>query len=377
MSRQNKRNREARRFGSPSRLVDIIAAGDWFMAGGDDDTKRKVESIAANAKAFDAAEVSEYFYAQNSKHDWSYDSDFPPMAVPFSTFFLEFARPSRLLSGEVAKAATMFPDKFGWLVIASDVNEMEVKGEAQLATLVQEAEYLERVIDRNKIQESIKNYNDPSKCVHLGPNEISYLRKIAMIRSITKGEPLLPPEYKWSMESYLFISHAGRTRLWASSGCIVTDSGKIAGYPIYGIYDDKSGAEERDTANALFLPVIMTLGFMNCKKGVAYRDIAPDPQINKERRKHGRKPFLRYSTIEIDGMKQVLRTERGIETNGLKKALHICRGHFATYADSMLGRKLDSPITVWRPSHIRGSAKHGVVVSDYVVKAGVAKEVKA
>lgn len=376
MSRQNKRNRDAKRFGKAERLADIISSGDWFMTGGDARTKEKTEALVAKSKVFDATDVSEYFYAQNAKHDWNYDSDFPPVAVPFSIFFLEFAKPSRLLSGSEAKASTMFPDKFGWLVIASGRDEMEGREKAGLETLTQKAERLERVVDKDKIRQSIKHFGDTSKCVVLGPNELKYLQTIARIRAVVNGEPLIPPEWMWSLESYLFISHAGSTRLWASSGCIVTDAGKIVGYPIYGIYGDKHGAEERDSANALFLPAIMTLGFMNCKKGVTYKDVDPDMQINRTRRKHGRKPFLRYSTIEIDGMKQVLRTEGGVETNGLKKALHICRGHFATYADSMLGRKLDKPVTVWRPSHIRGAAKQGVVVSDYVVKAGATVEAK-
>ena len=96
---------------------------------------------------------------------------------------------------------------------------------------------------------------------------------------------------------------------------------------------------------------------------------AHDVKKNRERVRAGLKPFLSYHTIQIEPVKQVLRTEGGIATNGLKKALHICRGHFATYRDNFMGRKLESPVTMWRPSHVRGSLEQGVVVSDYKIHA--------
>ncbi len=66
-------------------------------------------------------------------------------------------------------------------------------------------------------------------------------------------------------------------------------------------------------------------------------------------------------------MKEVLRREGGSETNGLKKALHICRGHFATYSpEHPLFGKFTG--TFWKPAHVRGSQEHGIVVKDYVIK---------
>lgn len=67
-------------------------------------------------------------------------------------------------------------------------------------------------------------------------------------------------------------------------------------------------------------------------------------------------------------MKAVLRTEGGIEQNGLKKALHICRGHFATYTDEkpLFGHFTG---TVWKPSHVRGNVTEGIVSKDYRVHA--------
>ena len=69
-------------------------------------------------------------------------------------------------------------------------------------------------------------------------------------------------------------------------------------------------------------------------------------------------------------MKRVLETEGGIKQNGFKKALHICRGHFATYTPEkgMMGRKLEEPVTVWKRAHVRGDVEHGIAAKSYKVK---------
>lgn len=105
---------------------------------------------------------------------------------------------------------------------------------------------------------------------------------------------------------------------------------------------------------------------MHCKN-VVMEAVEPDRALNRERKKHGFKPFLRYHTIDIEPMKKVLRTEGNIEAEGLKRALHICRGHFSTYSEErpLFGRVAG---TFWIPSHTRGSIKEGMVISDYNVK---------
>ncbi len=122
-------------------------------------------------------------------------------------------------------------------------------------------------------------------------------------------------------------------------------------------------------ANEVF-SVLFGLQFMHCKN-VKVQENQPAPKLSKAfNRRHGR-PLLSYKTLEIEPMKRVLESEGGIAQNGLKKALHICRGHFATYTPEkgMLGRKLDAPVTVWKPAHVRGDSSNGIVQKDYKVKA--------
>lgn len=113
--------------------------------------------------------------------------------------------------------------------------------------------------------------------------------------------------------------------------------------------------------------VMLAISFTHAKN-VRTVDVEPPAKVAAKRRKAGKPVGVTYKTLVIDGMKEVLRTEGGVERNGLKKALHICRGHFATYtADKPLFGKVTG--TFWKPMHTRGSKARGEVKKDYKVTA--------
>lgn len=115
-------------------------------------------------------------------------------------------------------------------------------------------------------------------------------------------------------------------------------------------------------------PVLLALSFMHCRN-VKVLSENPPPKLSKKYQKKTGRPLLRYRVLQIDHMKQVLEREGGISQNGLKKALHICRGHFARYGQEGKGLLFGKhAATVWVPMHSRGSAREGVVVKDYEVK---------
>ena len=77
-------------------------------------------------------------------------------------------------------------------------------------------------------------------------------------------------------------------------------------------------------------------------------------------------PRIRFYTLEINPMREVLRREGQAERVGLVRALHICRGHFATYTPEhpLFGKYVG---TFWRPDHVRGSREAGEVNKNYSV----------
>jgi hypothetical protein len=118
-----------------------------------------------------------------------------------------------------------------------------------------------------------------------------------------------------------------------------------------------------------FCPIYVALSFLHCKNVVRIEHV-PDRALVKRSRERGNPLPLKYHTLEIEPMKQVLRTEGQIEKVGLERALHICRGHFAHYAEDgpgLFGKGLHGDF--WIPQHVRGTEKRGVVISDYNVNA--------
>lgn len=115
-------------------------------------------------------------------------------------------------------------------------------------------------------------------------------------------------------------------------------------------------------------PILMAVSLLHCRN-VKVMDNEVPPKVAAKRRKAGKPVGVTYKTLVIDGMKEVLRREGGVEKNGLKKALHICRGHFATYTEDkpLFGRITG---TFWKPMHTRGNKERGEVKKDYTVIAG-------
>ena len=116
---------------------------------------------------------------------------------------------------------------------------------------------------------------------------------------------------------------------------------------------------------SITIPINLAISFMHCKNVTLQKE---EPHKRRSRQWHkatGRK-LVRYHVLEIDRMKTVLATEGQESEIGLKRALHICRGHFKDYREGagLFGKY---PVLVWTPDHLRGSADQGVVLKDYKV----------
>lgn len=112
--------------------------------------------------------------------------------------------------------------------------------------------------------------------------------------------------------------------------------------------------------------LFLCLSFLHCKN-VAQVENAQSFKLQRARMRRGKPPLVTYRTLEINPMKEILRTEGRSEEVGLKRALHICRGHFASYTED---KKLFGRITgrFWIPAHVRGSKEVGEVKKDYKIK---------
>ena len=89
---------------------------------------------------------------------------------------------------------------------------------------------------------------------------------------------------------------------------------------------------------------------------------APHPEpfpllLSRAHYRHHGRPLLRYYTLVIKPMQQVLRQVGRSDEVGPPKALHICRGHFKDYRRSGLFGKHQG--LYWFDMHVRGTAERG------------------
>jgi len=112
------------------------------------------------------------------------------------------------------------------------------------------------------------------------------------------------------------------------------------------------------------------VAFANCLahcRNVEVRDRPVSRQQRRMAERQGR-PVTVYKELVIDAFRKQVRYETQEDGgNEIKRALHICRGHFATYGD-------DNPLfgkhtgTFWRPMHVRGHTEVGEVKKSYKVE---------
>lgn len=116
-----------------------------------------------------------------------------------------------------------------------------------------------------------------------------------------------------------------------------------------------------DFVKNVFIVSMTSLCFINCRNIKIV-----DRKTNREKKgKKEKKQFIRYHILEIDEFKKVQKNiGNKKKTTDIKKPLHLCRGHFATYtSEAPLFGKVTG--TFWKPMHVRGSAEAGAVVKDY------------
>lgn len=82
--------------------------------------------------------------------------------------------------------------------------------------------------------------------------------------------------------------------------------------------------------------------------------------------KNRKPPKLKFRTLEIQSTTYSRESPLLGDSSNLesKTAKHVCRGNFAHYTEEnkLFGKYVGM---FWRPMHIRGNAKHGIVGKEY------------
>lgn len=177
----------------------------------------------------------------------------------------------------------------------------------------------------------------------------------------------IPENTRWILRSQCFGKVADGYKLmnWIHYIAVAEDGGLC---DFLGCEPSALHIPDQSTPSHFYneaLVALIAICFSHCK-GTQIKEWRPSRQVRRAAERTG-KPIYTFHTIDIQPSTHILRTEGRISENGLAKALHICRGHFAHYtAEKPLFGKHTG--TFYRPMHLRGSQDAGVVEKDYRIK---------
>jgi hypothetical protein len=185
---------------------------------------------------------------------------------------------------------------------------------------------------------------------------------------LTPAGPLRWLLYAMPIARSTGLPPVGPVKVWVAG---LSSEGQVAPtisghYCNFSIYPEGTTEEAAKAFSVMMTVGLLTLAFLNCRNVVAAEHL-PTRQERRALQRQGL-PAVIFRTVNIEPMKTVLRDEGRIAEVGLRRSLHICRGHFAHYGeDKPLFGKYSGQF--WRPAHVRGNAEVGMVVKDYNVRA--------
>lgn len=271
--------------------------------------------------------VTRYFYEGTDKEVWPW-SDFPNVAPPWPRFFIETTAPALIVSEQFGirkwKDDKDRPRRWGALVVA-----LRLDGER------------------------------PPRPVDADDNLARFLGL-----GVSSGA-------KWCLwMSCVLEIRPGRILAADQLGLIVRGDGHIDDTcPVASMTSPfmhhAIGGSSPDNTRSLYDPLLLAISFAHCRN-VEMLDQTPPRHERRYAEKNGLPAPVTYKILDISAMQGVLRSEGKSESEGLQRALHICRGHFAHYDEKPLFGKVQG--TFWIPDHVRGSAGAGIIVKDYRVR---------
>lgn len=119
--------------------------------------------------------------------------------------------------------------------------------------------------------------------------------------------------------------------------------------------------------NDMLQPLFATCAFMHCRNV----EIIDEPltrqqsRFKKRQKKKGR-DVTYFNILDLYPFRRQIVKDGDSISTGVKRAMHMVRGHFATYTEEapLFGHTVGS---VWKPAHARGHQSEGKIVSDYEI----------
>ena len=280
---------------------------EWFRS-----TNKYLMDKVRQAQVFEISNISDYYYSYNDQEEWHLYEDFPSVKAPFDCVWFEFKGPSVVLSREFGTQHQSGPfPTFGVLIFSQDLPE-------------------------NK---TFKDATSQTCFMFIRPGGSDIVFGPVCTAAYLVDDTGKPTPYNKSANNVVFAT--------------LLDT---LGRPLQKV-------EDLQSMFALAHPALLAMTFLNCRNTQVIKR-SPDEKLSRLDVKKGRKPLVYFHTLEIEQVKQIIACNKG-EEGGLKKALHVARGHFKDYREhGLFGRT--KGLFWWGPS-IRGTESAGVVTKDYSI----------
>ena len=357
---------------------------------------RRLEPVLRRCQKIVADNVARFFFEVSDKENWDRIDDFPNVAPPFREFWIE-ARAPKMINSEIYGLRSWEEagrgDIQGWGVLfLCDDLEGRLPAEPDMEAL------RSRVTAYNR---TLEPYEKGTRPLPTEPDQLKALRQTAgtrrllgkILEDLGRGDrssfdavaSIRDMEVRWCMETYVFID-LGKITFWKhlplmSFQWFIKPDGRFASFPsdphtamceqVLPDYTAKSMDNQPPTALgeeliAFVNATLLAICFMHCKN-VQLCAVNPNPKESKLWQARHEMPLQKYTVLEIDHLKQSLRTEGRMDETGLKRAMHICRGNFAHYTEDhpLFGKYIGD---FWRPQHMRGNESLGRIDKIYEVK---------
>lgn len=366
----------------------------------------------------EGSHVSDYYFQGTDQEMWDLRDDFPNIAPPFEKFFVEFRAPSQIISkasglqewdldrrpvqwGALCLSNTV--DSLGTDLDSPDGRYMAIKRAETILKSVEQSLDFSRLAEIKSLEQMTRYMDSLPKerrnglLVYYAWNDTLNLMRENKWEEVKTRALKNLEGVKWNLGLMLFIKFNAPSLQSSIKPCWgieihVGHDGKAIknangdASAIHHAYGNVQASIEDALATSIddgvelqmklrdsFMPMIHTtllaVSFMHCKNVVLTRQTPPKIKPTpKQKRWHTETQQLStYHVLNIEPMKQVLKTEGQSEKTGLQRSLHICRGHFAHYDEEhkLFGKYAG---TYWKPQHIRGTQKVGVVAKDYRIK---------
>lgn len=319
-------------------------------------------------------EVTEYYYALTGKEIWDI-TDFPNVAPPFKSFWMETSKPSKIVSEEFGTMAwesdgNLRPSRWGVLFCTVPKEHLAEPSRGgvlfnqwdllQFEWLLEAVMFVERP---GYVITPVWAWSIPvTKEGAIWPKYDDQLKK----RVSGLSYSLIPDVKK------LVDPDTARHKIKKDIEDIfkvLDQPGMPASLPkIRAAQDWEDGVkkydEHRGEAHGYLHSMLLAISFMHCKN-VSMKTVYPDAKLKKKRQASG-KLTSSYRTIEVGPIKRMIEEAKQPGETGIKMALSRCRGHFKTYTEEkpLLGRAVG---TFFWDAHVRGNKGKGEVKSDYKV----------